>query len=250
MAEGIELIRPDWPAPARVRAAATTRAGGTSGAAYRSLNLGAHVGDDPAAVSENRLRFTRALGLAAEPLWLDQVHGAAVAWAGHSGVLLVADAMIADRPLQACVVLTADCLPVLLCDDAGTRVAAVHAGWRGLAAGVLEATLAGLVRSGVTPDSLMAWLGPAISAPSFEVGSDVRDAFLARDPAAAGEFEPNARGRWQFDLPALARRRLVAAGVKRVSGGELCTHGDPGRFFSYRRDGSGGRQATVVWLED
>jgi hypothetical protein len=250
VAEGLALIRPDWPAPANVRAAATTRTGGVSAGAYRSLNLGTHVGDDPVAVQENRRRLAGALGLAVEPRWMNQVHGVGVARAGEAQAAPVADAMIARRPLQVCVVMTADCLPVLFCDEAGTRVAAAHAGWRGLAAGVIEATVAALGQSGVPAGRLMAWIGPAISGPAYEVGSDVRDALLASDPATAGGFLPNARGRWQLDLPALARRRLAAAGIARVSGGDLCTHGDPARFFSHRRDGNCGRQATLIWLAE
>ena len=251
MADGLELIRPDWPAPPTVRAAATTRAGGASAGAWRSLNLGTHVGDDRAAVAENRRRLRAALareGLAVEPRWLNQVHGVIVARAGDGDAIPTADAMVATHPLQACAVLTADCLPVLFCNDAGTRVAAAHAGWRGLAAGVLEATVAALAGSGAAPATLMAWIGPAIGGPAYEVGDDVRDAFLAADPAAAAGFTANARGRWQLDLPGLARRRLAAAGVGRVRGGDLCTAGDPERFFSYRRDGQCGRQATLVWL--
>lgn len=249
MAATLELIRPEWPAPARVRAVATTRVGGASTGAYASLNLGAHVGDAPGAVRENRARLRAALGLGRAPLWLNQVHGITVADAATAALLPTADAMIARGPGAACVVMTADCLPVLFCNDAGTIVATAHAGWRGLATGVLEATLAALASAGAAPATVMAWIGPAISAPAYEVGADVRDAFLAADPAAAAGFTPNARGRWQLDLPAIARRRLATAGVHRVYGGDLCTARDPRRFFSYRRDGTCGRQATLVWLE-
>jgi hypothetical protein len=243
------LIRPAWPAPARVRAAATTRAGGVSAGAYASLNLGAHVGDDPAAVAENRRRLVAALGTGSEPLWLAQVHGTAVARAGAAHPVPVADAMVATAPGAACAVLTADCLPVLFCDAAATAVAAAHAGWRGLAAGVLEATVAALRDAGAAPADLMAWIGPAIGPAAYEVGADVRDAFLAADPAANAGFAPNPRGRWQLDLALIARQRLAAAGVTRVHGGNLCTASDPARFFSHRRDGPCGRQATLVWLE-
>ncbi len=248
MAGPLDLIRPSWPAPARVRALATTRTGGVSTGAHRSLNLGSHVDDAPHAVSANRARLVQVAALPDEPLWLTQVHGSAVAEAGVARVAPTADAMLATQPGQVCAVLTADCLPVLFCHDAGTHVAAAHAGWRGLAAGVLEATVAALERAGAPRAALMAWIGPGISAAAYEVGDEVRTAFLAADPAAASGFSPNARGRWQLDLPALARQRLQAAGVSRVFGGDLCTHADAARFFSHRRDGVCGRQATLIWL--
>lgn len=244
----LDLIRPDWPAPATVRAFATTRAGGCSRGVYASLNLGDHVGDDPAAVEGNRRCLRQVLALPAEPLWLQQVHGIAVADADAVSGPTAADAIIADRAGQACVVMTADCLPVLFCNAAGTRVAAAHAGWRGLAAGVLEATVAALAGSGASPATLMAWIGPAISAAAYEVGTEVREAFLAADPAAGSGFSANARGRWQLDLVAIARRRLAAVGVQRVYGGTLCTASDPQRFFSHRRDGNCGRQASLIWI--
>jgi len=248
VAAALELITPDWPTPRRVRAVATTRGGGASSGAYASLNLGAHVGDQPEAVRENRARLVVALGLSREPPWLNQVHGTRVADAATAAPGATADALIAQTAGAACVVMTADCLPVLFCNEAGSLVAAAHAGWRGLAAGVLEATVHALAGMGGAPATLMAWIGPAISAPAYEVGGEVRDAFLAADPAAASGFTPNARGRWQLDLPALARQRLAAAGVERVYGGSLCTAGDPQRFFSHRRDGRCGRQAALIWL--
>lgn len=248
MADALALIRPDWPAPARVRAVATTRAGGVSRGAFATLNLGMHVGDDPEAVRENRARLVAALGLAAGPLWLHQVHGTTVADAATAAPVPVADAMVAGSAGLACVIMTADCLPVLFCNAAGTAVAAAHAGWRGLAAGVLEATVAALADRGAAATTLMAWIGPAISAPAYEVGADVRAAFLAADPAAAAGFTPNARGRWQLDLPGLARQRLGSLGVGAIYGGDLCTATDPRRYFSHRRDGACGRQATLIWL--
>jgi YfiH family protein len=244
----LDLIRPDWPAPASVRAFATTRAGGCSRGVYASLNLGDHVGDDPAAVEYNRHHLRQTLDLPAEPLWLQQVHGIEVANVTTAVPRTSADAIIADRARQTCVVMTADCLPVLFCNAAGTQIAAAHAGWRGLAAGVLEATVTALAGRGAAPATLMAWIGPAISAAAYEVGSEVREAFLAVDPAAGSGFSANARGRWQLDLVAIARRRLAAVGVQRVYGGTLCTAGDPLRFFSHRRDGSCGRQATLIWI--
>lgn len=249
MADPLEVIRPDWPAPSRVRAAATTRAGGVSEGARRSLNLAAHVGDDPVAVLENRRRLARGLSLPSEPLWLHQVHGTKVATArGGSGA--AADAMIAAAPGEVCAVLTADCLPLLFCDESGTRVGAVHAGWRGLLAGVIEATVAALTRDGLAPQRLFAWIGPAIRGAAYEVGAEVREAFVARDPPSAAAFSPNSRDRWQLDLAAVARGRLAAAGVARVWDCGLCTYSDPARFFSHRRDGATGRHATLIWLQE
>jgi hypothetical protein len=241
-----QWITPDWPAPAHVRAAATTRVGGVSVGAFASLNLGAHVGDDPAAVTENRRRVRETLELPQEPLWLQQVHGVHV----HLNEAQVsapptADASAAFATGRVCAVLTADCLPVLFTDQAGTRVAAAHAGWRGLAGGVLARTIAAL---GVRPAELLAWLGPAIEQAAFEVGSEVREQFLSLDPAAAAAFAPNARGRWQADLYALARAQLARLGVGGVHGGDYACYADPERFFSYRRDGQTGRMATLIWL--
>lgn len=240
----LDLIRPDWPAPASVHAFATGRAGGVSGGPFASLNLGDHVGDDPASVVANRERLRCLAGLPAEPRWLRQVHGATVAT--PEAPPAEADAMFTQQPDVVCVVLTADCLPVLLCDTAGRHAAAAHAGWRGLAAGIIEATVKRLRAAGA--GELIAWLGPAISAAAYEVGPEVRDALLSADPAAGAGFTRNARGRWQMDLPGLARRRLRALGIAASYGGELCTHGEPGRFFSHRRDGATGRQATLIWL--
>lgn len=241
------FIRPDWPAPARVRALATTREGGSSHGDWASLNLGDHVGDDPAAVASNRRLLAQSAGLPRAPRWLQQVHGTTVVDAA-TDQLPPADAVFASEPGAVCAILTADCLPVLFCDAAGQHVAAAHAGWRGLAAGVLENTVAALVAAGAPRTGLMAWIGPAISAAAYEVGDEVRAAFLAADPAAEAGFAANARGRWQLDLVAIARQRLAAAGVQQVFGGHWCTHGDPTRFFSHRRDGRSGRQATLIWL--
>ncbi|MBW7931702.1 MAG: peptidoglycan editing factor PgeF [Gammaproteobacteria bacterium] len=243
------LIRPDWPAPAAVHAFATTRGGGVSSGAWASLNLGDHVEDDPAAVAENRRRLSHAAGLPREPRWLVQVHGRAVADAAVAPRRTPADAMVSRLPGAVCAVLSADCLPVLFCDERGSCVAAAHAGWRGLAAGVLEATVAALVAGGTRTRELMAWIGPAIGAAAYEVGEEVRSAFLAVDAGAAAGFSANARGRWQLDLAGLARRRLAAAGIGRVYGGQHCTYSDPQRFFSHRRDGRCGRQAALVWIE-
>jgi len=245
-----EVIAPDWPAPPAVRAAFTLRMGGVSAAPFDSLNVGAHVGDAGAAVTENRRRVRAQLRLPAEPLWLEQVHGIEVAdldaaCGRASAPHLTADAAIARRAGSVCAMQVADCMPVLFAARDGCAVAAAHAGWRGLAAGVLEATLA---RLAVAPAGLIAWLGPAIGPAHFEVGGEVRAAFLAHDAAAAAAFTANTRGRWQCDLNALARRRLSAAGVTAVFGGGWCTYSDPLRFFSYRRAGRCGRMAALIWL--
>ncbi len=234
----------DWPAPPGVHAATSLRTGGVSPAPWDSLNLAMHVEDDPARVAENRRR----LELPAEPVWLEQVHGTAVVRADtvRDDEVPRADAAWTDRKGVICAVLTADCLPVLFCDRAGTRVAAAHAGWRGLAAGVLEATVAAL---GVPGDEILAWLGPAIGPESYEVDETVRAAFLAADPAAEAAFTPTRPGHWHLDLYTAARRRLETHGVT-VHGGDHCTCREADRFYSYRRDGLTGRMATVIWLED
>ena len=237
------LLRPDWPAPPGVQAAMTLRTGGVSAGPYTSLNLGDHVGDDPAAVAENRRRLREALALPSEPLWLEQVHGTAVARFGGADRPR-ADAAVALAPGQVCAVMVADCLPVLLADRSGTCVAAAHAGWRGLAAGVLEAAVAALPAD---PAQLVAWLGPAIGPEAFEVGPEVREAFVAVDPTATDAFRPGEGDRWLADAYGLARQRLARAGVTDVHGGGLCTVSDPSRFFSYRRDGATGRMAALIW---
>jgi YfiH family protein len=242
----LEPVVPDWPAPARVRALVTTRAGGVSAGGCASLNLGTRCGDDAAAVAENRSRL--AARLPSEPVWLRQVHGVTVADADAARAAAgepEADASVARRAGTVCAVLVADCMPVLFSDDAGTVVAVAHAGWRGLAAGVLEATLAAMH---ARPDSVLAWLGPAIGPRVYEVGDEVRAAFLARDSQAAKAFVPTRPGHWLLDLYLVARQRLAARGVTRVSGGGLCTYSDAARFFSHRRDPRSGRMAALVWL--
>ena len=237
-------IVPAWPAPANVRALSTTRAGGVGAAPFDSFNLGTHVGDDPAVVAANRARLRAALP--AEPRWLNQVHGTAVVdLASYAGVP-DADASVSRRPGAVCVVMTADCLPVLLCDRAGTVVGAAHAGWRGLQGGVVEAAVRAM---GVPAADVIAWLGPAIGPDAFEVGDEVRAAFVADDPAAAAAFRPaGPAGKWLANLYLLARLRLAALGVASVHGGDACTVTDAARFFSYRRDGRTGRMASLVWL--
>ncbi len=242
----LSWIEPDWPAPEAVRAAFTLRPGGHSRGAYAGLNLGGHVGDDPQAVQANRAQLRAALELPAEPTWLDQVHGTGVIRLSGQARRPVADAAWTDRPGRVCAVLVADCLPVLFCDRAGTRVAAAHAGWRGLAAGVLEATVAAL---GVAGADLMAWLGPAIGARSFEVGAEVRAAFAAAHAEDVQHFYPARPGGWRADLYGLARARLNRVGIEAIYGGGDDTFADPARYYSYRRDGTTGRMAALAWLD-
>jgi len=243
----MKWIEADWPAPPWVRALTTTRLGGASHGRYAGLNLGDHVGDAPAKVAANRDLLCGILNLPRPPLWLHQVHGCSVvdevsAKAGCEG-----DAVIGWDPGQVCAVLTADCLPILLTDHAGSRVAAIHAGWRGLAAGVIEATVSRLTSA---PSNLLAWLGPAIGPQAFEVGPEVREHFLARDSAAGAAFVAHPGGKWLADIFLLARQRLAKLGVEEVWGGGLCTYADPEHFYSHRRDGITGRMASLIWLRE
>jgi len=245
-----DWLVPDWPAPVNVHAASTTRLGGVSVAPYDSLNLGDHVGDSAAAVAANRSLLKQRHGLPAEPVWLKQVHGIEVVDAAVVSDVPVADASFSHQSKVVCTVMTADCLPVLLCDQAGSVVAAAHAGWRGLADGVIEATVKQMA---VTTSNLMVWLGPAIGPKAFEVGDEVRQQFIAQDPQAAVAFQPSAlssaQGRWLADIYLLARQRLARLGVEQVYGGDCCTYSDAERFYSYRRDGITGRMATLIWLD-
>ncbi|MCB1758885.1 MAG: peptidoglycan editing factor PgeF [Gammaproteobacteria bacterium] len=242
-----EWIVPDWPASERVRALITTRHGGHSAAPFDSLNLGDHVGDDPACVRRNRALLRQHGDLPGEPLWLNQVHGCAVAGCHtEGGVPPEADASTTTQPGRICAVMTADCLPLLICDLGATRVAAIHAGWRGLVNGVIERSLACFSQPG---EELMVWLGPAIGPAAFEVGEEVRAAFVAVQPEAAPAFTTARPGHWFADIYQLARLRLQAAGVGYIGGGGYCTHSDSARFFSYRRDGVTGRMASLIWLE-
>lgn len=242
----VSWVEPGWPVPSGVRAISTFRTGGVSTGTYESLNLGDHVGDAAPSVSENRRRLKSSAGLPAEPIWLEQVHGTHVADLDALGGVGPADAAFTRRTGRVCAILTADCLPVLLTLDTGGLVAAAHAGWRGLAAGVIEDTVRALQ---VPPERLMAWLGPAIGPKHFEVGAEVREALLQADGGAAEAFALNARGRFMADLGLLARRRLAALRVGRVYGGGECTYAMADRYFSHRRDGLTGRQATLIWLE-
>lgn len=244
----LALLVPDWPVPAQVRAVVTERTGGVSVGPYSSLNLAMHVGDDPAAVTVNRARLRAGLALSVEPCWLEQVHGVEVVDAAEctGNTPPRADAAVAFSPGAICVVMTADCLPVLLCDRAGTRVAAAHAGWRGLADGVLAATVA---RLACPPGELLAWLGPAIGPGAFEVGPEVRDIFLHRHATATDCFRAASGDRWLADIYQLARIELDAMGVKTLYGGGRCTVRESERFFSYRRDRQCGRMASLIWLQ-
>ena len=238
-----EIIQPDWPAPANVRAFTTTRIGGFSKGQWGELNLGGSCGDDPSHVKQNRALLQTLLPC--EPRWLRQVHGKKVAvWDEGLDSKAEADAVTSQQTGQVCAVLTADCLPVLFCNKAGTKVAASHAGWRGLAAGVLEATVSAMA---CDPGELMAWLGPAIGPQAFEVGKDVYDAFLSLDTKNVAAFKPHG-DRWLADLYELARLALARIGIEQVSGGQHCTYSEPDKFFSYRRDGVTGRMASVIWL--
>ncbi len=240
-----DWITPDWPAPAAVRACVTTRDGGVSVAPYASFNLGNHVGDVPAHVAQNRARVRAALP--AEPVWLKQTHGLLVADATLAQPEAEADASVARQLDRVCVVMTADCLPVLFCDQAGTVVGAAHAGWRGLADGILEQTVAAML---VPPGQIMAWLGPAIGPGEFEVGEEVQAIFVADLPGASAAFQASKPGKWLADIYQLARLHLARLGVRQVYGGGLCTYTDATRFYSYRRDGITGRMASLIWLAD
>jgi YfiH family protein len=242
----IETIPADWRAPRNVIAHTTTRQGGVSTGAYASLNLGDHVGDDPETVARNRALLREALRLPGEPVWLKQVHGTEVVDAATATAGVAADGAWTDRRGVVLAILTADCLPVFLCDKAGTRIALLHAGWRGLVDGVIEAGVRAL---GVPAGELLAYLGPAIGPAGYEVGDEVREAFTSRDPRAGIGFLPRGNGRWAADLYGLAQRRLHALGVVEVSYRDRCTCGEPEVFYSYRRDGVTGRMASLMWLE-
>jgi len=237
----MELIRPDWPAPSNVHAFTTTRNGGCSQAPWNGMNLGRNCGDDATAVQSNHDELLH--HLPAIPQWLKQVHGTrVVAHPGNATGPLEGDALVTDSASRVCAVLTADCLPVLYCTRSGSRVAAAHAGWRGLAAGILEATVMAMRTE---PEQILAWLGPAIGPTAYEVGDDVRKAFSDLPPdcfTATGD-------RWLFDLYLAARCKLIRAGVVDIFGGGFCTYNEQNRFFSFRRDGVCGRMASLIWLD-
>ena len=241
---------PHWPAPDTVHAVSTLRGGGVSSGPYQGLNLGDHVGDTPDCVSENRLRLQRSLKLPSAPLWLSQVHGTTVIDAYRPDGAVAsgrpqADATLTSEPGIVCAVLTADCLPLLFCDRQGTRVAAAHAGWRGLADGIIERTFEAL---GVPATELLVWMGPAIGAAVFEVGAEVHERFIRHDPTSQQAFRPVEQGRYLADITLLARQRLQGLGVDAVYGGQWCTYSQPQAFYSYRRDGVTGRMASLIWM--
>ncbi|MCW8127505.1 peptidoglycan editing factor PgeF [Microbulbifer halophilus] len=244
---------PDWPAPANVRAATSLRAGGRSEGPYASFNLGDHVGDDAQAVAANRRQLREELQLPAEPQWLEQIHADRAVEARADGLVRTADAGFVQGPGAVCAVLTADCLPVLFCDRAGTRVAAAHAGWRGLAGGILRSTVAAL---DCPPEELLVWLGPAIGPQAFETGVDVLEVFFEQalndghTEAIAGCFRPHMEKPLHFraDIYGLAHAELRQLGIEEVYGGDRCTVSEPDSFFSFRRDKTTGRMASLIWL--
>ena len=255
MPEALPLLAPSpGELPAGVHALQTTRSGGVSGGPWASLNLALHTGDDPDHVAANRYRLEQDLGLPSPIAWPRQVHGTAVISAAalhaaqEAGGAAEADAVVSDRPGMVCAVQTADCLPVVLATADGSAVGVAHAGWRGLADGVLEVTVQALetLRPGMP---IQAWMGAAIGPAAFEVGPEVREAFVAHDPEAVDAFRPGAEGRLLADLYRLARQRLQRAGVAQVAGGGRCTFTEAETFYSYRRDGATGRMGTLVWFE-
>lgn len=240
------LIHADWPAPEGIHAITTTRLGGVSQPPFDSLNLGTHVGDKPQAVIENRRILHDRARLPSEPLWLQQTHSTQVITADDWSQGIEGDAIVSDRPGQVCAILTADCLPICLCDQAGQQIAAIHAGWRGLAAGIIERTLAQMTAA---PDDIVAWLGPAIGPQQFEVGHDVYRAFTQQDAHADAAFQKQDADHYLADIYQLARYRLLQHGVQNIYGGQYCTVSNPAQFYSYRRDGQTGRMATLVWRD-
>lgn len=239
----IQIIEADWPAPASVRAITTTRRGGVSQDCYASFNLADHVGDDADHVQQNRGLLRQRCQLPAEPAWLQQCHGDVVVGVTHA--MPRADASTSSQVNEVCAVLTADCLPLLMCDNSGTQVAAVHAGWKGLHAGIISRAVAAF---DCEPAQLLVWLGPAIGPQAFEVGQDVFIAFTRKNPATVAAFTQTDASHWLCDIYRLARLELHALNVAAIYGGELCSFSDAERFYSYRRDGQTGRMASLIWL--
>lgn len=247
MLKNSDFVIANWPAPANVHALQTNRHGGYSHAPFNSLNLGNHVNDNPMHVAQNRQLL--APFLPSEPVWLNQVHGINVVDAADTSCLPEADASFSTQKNVVCVTMTADCLPILLCDTAGTLVASIHAGWRSLCNGVIEATLAKVTaQSPVNPADIMAWLGPAIGKNVFEVGAEVRAQFMANDAKLEAAFQPH-KDKWLCNIDQAATLRLNALGISKIYGGGMCTYSDEQQFFSFRRDGATGRMATLIWLE-
>jgi len=241
------FIKPDWPAPDCVKALSTCRLGGVSGGEYGTFNLGSHVGDDELLVSQNKSILIEKGGLPAQPVWLEQVHGTSIVDIDvlRDSTVPQADASISRNSNKVCAVMTADCLPILLCKKDGSAVAAIHAGWRGLLAGIVEKTVLRLAE----PQNILAWLGPAIGPGKFEVGGEVKAAFAEKNPIMQQAFQQVDEAHFHADLYALARITLLQSGVKRMYGGEHCTYNQPDQFYSYRRDGVTGRMASLIWLE-
>ncbi len=240
-----DWITPDWPAPKNIRAITTTRNGGFSQTPYDSMNISTYVGDDPEAVQKNRQYLQSTLNIPSQLHWLEQVHGTLAVNAAHITETVKADACYSSEKNIICTIQTADCLPVLLCDKTGTTVAAIHAGWRGLADGIIEQAINTMNCPG---NKLIAWLGPAIGPKAFESGDDVRDAFIAHDKQAKTAFTQQTNGLWLADIYELARQRLTNQGVTACYGGNFCTYHDEARFYSFRRDQTTGRMATLIWL--
>ncbi len=236
-------LTPDWPVPDNIKAASTLRTGGSSTGCFSSLNLGLHVGDDAGSVAENRDRLKHGLKLPSDPFWLNQVHGSVVIDAASAIPGRSADASYSSMPGVVCSVMTADCLPVLFYNHKTGLIAVAHGGWRGLLNGVIEATLA------VTGPDCIAWLGPAIGPQAFDVGAEVREAFVQKDVRLQQAFERLGTTKYRADIFAIGRCILQRQGVNQIYGGDCCTYSDPDRFFSYRRDGNTGRMATLIWRD-
>jgi len=241
-----EFIIPDWPAPENIRAYVSTRKGGHSQTPFDEFNLGNHVDDNPEVVKNNRLLLNTALSLPGDPVWLEQIHTTNVVNAAKAEAPVHADASYSSQKNTVCVVMTADCLPVFFCSKDGSEVAIAHAGWRGLVAGVLEATVEKLDSPA---EELIAWLGPAIGPEAFEVGEEVRAAFMHQNTETKNTFSKNKNGKWLADIYSLARIRLEQAGVQNISGGDFCTYKNAEQFYSYRRDGQTGRMASLIWIK-
>ena len=246
MSEPCVSLRVPWPAPQRVHATFSTRHGGVSRAPWAGLNLATHVGDDPSDVAANRTALCAHLRLTVEPHWLEQVHGAEVIRLDDAAPARRGDAAITRRPGRVATVLVADCLPLLLCDERGQEVAAVHAGWRGLDAALIAKTIACFT---APPSALLAWLGPAIGARAYRVGADMRARFVASDARYAQAFT-RIEHHWHMDLARVAELQLAAAGVARITTSRRCVHAEPENFYSYRRDGETGRMAALIWIGD
>jgi purine-nucleoside/S-methyl-5'-thioadenosine phosphorylase / adenosine deaminase len=242
-----DLIIPNWPAPNNIKAVSTTRHSGFSLAPYAQLNLGSHVGDDPQLVDQNREYITQSANLPEEPRWLEQIHGTTIINSQHWQQDIKADAIFSLQVSHVCAVMTADCLPILLCNQQGNIVAAIHAGWRGLAAGIIEKIIQTF---SCDPSEIMVWLGPAIGPTQFEVGPEVYDLFVANDPTSSEAFKIKDPQHYLADIYLLARQRLQKNNVHKVFGGDFCTVSEKERFFSYRRDGITGRMASMIWITD